>query len=284
MPTCSINTEKQPCAEYWLAWQGCYALAIERAGFFTIEAQRNSTKVERGKGLVADHYWYHLDDDDGHEPYATLQSFQSWQYTDAKMPASWFYAIPVAGKQGDDQSNDDCCITGEDYAQQARIVPETERDWWTENNMFDHASGPGSSIGQTMEVSGNFIPLSDGLHRLWDADFFCLFPLEDPNGRWRPHCLFTQPLRKMVRIYHRRSLRINLEGASAACCWARFVLLICRKYERKFLSRRVRRRLGGSGTLARWVEAEEISKQIEAWRRDMVQESVSRGRKRTRSS
>lgn len=284
LPTCSINTEKLPCAEYSLAWQGCYALAIERGGFFTLEAQRNSTRVEIGKGLLAGHYWYHLHDDDGHEPYVTLQSFQSWQYTDVKMPEGWFHAIPVAGEQGDDQSNGDCCITGEDYAQQARIVPKTERDWWTENNMFDYASGSGSSIGQAMEVSGNFIPLSDGLHRLWDDDFFCLFPLIDSNKRWRLHCLFTRPLRKMVRIHHRRPLRSNLQGASAACCWARFVLLICRKYERAFLSRRVRRKLGGSETPARWVEAEEISKQIEAWRRDTVQESESRGRKRIRSS
>ena len=35
LPTCSINSEEQPCADYWLAWQGCYALAIERKGFFT---------------------------------------------------------------------------------------------------------------------------------------------------------------------------------------------------------------------------------------------------------
>ena len=75
LPTCSINSEHQPCADYWLAWQGCYALAIERKGFFTTRPQRNSTKVAHGQGLVEGHYWYHLDNQDEQDPYATLQSF-----------------------------------------------------------------------------------------------------------------------------------------------------------------------------------------------------------------
>lgn len=76
-PTCSMNVEKQPCAEHWLAWQGCYALAIERREFFTMRPLRTSAKVARGQGLVAGDYWYHLDTEDGQEPYATLRNFRS---------------------------------------------------------------------------------------------------------------------------------------------------------------------------------------------------------------
>ena len=40
LPTCSINTEKQPCAEYWLDRQGCYVLAIGSKDFFTAQPRR----------------------------------------------------------------------------------------------------------------------------------------------------------------------------------------------------------------------------------------------------
>jgi hypothetical protein len=75
LPTCSINTEKQPCAEYWLAWQACYVLAIENNGFFTAERERDSARIAHGQGLVEGNCWHHLDvdADDNEEPYATLQ-------------------------------------------------------------------------------------------------------------------------------------------------------------------------------------------------------------------
>ena len=38
-----------------------------------------------------------------------------------------------------------------------------------------------STIGQEMLVPGNLIPLSDGLHRMCDTDFFCLFPMKTPD-------------------------------------------------------------------------------------------------------
>lgn len=140
IPTCSINTEKKPCVEYWLAWQGCYVLAVERSGFFTARPQRESTKIAHGQGLVAGHYWYHLDAEDEQEPYATLQSFRSWRYSPDSIPENWSRAIPWNGKQDDDQREGDCCITGEDFTQRAHLIPKTEWEWWIENGMSDHGA------------------------------------------------------------------------------------------------------------------------------------------------
>jgi len=291
LPTCSINAEEEPCAEYWLAWQGCYVLAIERSGFFTARPQRNSTKVAHGKGLTAGHYWYHLDTGDEQEPYATLQSFRSWRYSPDGMPVNWSHAVPWDGKQDDDQRDGDCCVTGEDFTQRAHLIPKTEWDWWIENGMSDHAGTSGvtratSTIGQEMLVPGNLIPLSDGLHKMWDNDFFCLFPLETPDKKWRLHCLFMLPLQKMVRIHHRRPVRGGLADVSAACAWARFVFAVCRKYEATFLAKRARRKLGGSTSAAQWMEAEHILQQRQGWIRNTSPTKKSRSgspRKRDRS-
>jgi hypothetical protein len=291
IPTCSINTDKKPCAEYWLAWQGCYVLAIERRGFFTMRPQRNSTKVAHGQGLVAGHYWYHLDTEDEQEPYATLQNFRSWRYSPDSMPVNWSHAIPWSGKQDDDQREGDCCVTGEDYTQRAHLIPKTEWEWWIENGMSDHAGTSGvtratSAIGQEMLVPGNLVLLNDGLHRMWDNDFFCLFPLQTSDGQWRLHCLFMLPLQKMVRIHHRRPVRGGLADVSAACAWARFVFSVCRKYETTFLAKRARRKLGGSTTTAQWMEAEQIFQQRQGWIRNTSPTKKSRSgspRKRDRS-
>lgn len=137
-----------------------------------------------------------------------------------------------------------------------------------------------------MLVPGNLIPLSDGLHRLWDNDFFCLFPLKASDGQWRLHCLFMLPLQKMVRIHHRRPVRGGLADVSAACAWARFVFSVCRKYETTFLAKRTRRKLGGSTTAAQWVEAEQILEQRQGWIRNTSPKKKSRSgspRKRDRS-
>jgi hypothetical protein len=116
-----------------------------------------------------------------------------------------------------------------------------------------------------MLVPGNLIPLSDGLHRMWDNGYFCLFPLKVPEGQWRLHCLFMLPLQKMVRIHHRRPVRGGLSDVSPACAWARFVLSVCHKYEATFLAKRTRRKLGGSTTAAQWMEAEQILQQRQGW-------------------
>ena len=291
LPTCSINSEEQPCADYWLAWQGCYALAIERKGFFTTRPQRNSTKVAHGQGLVEGHYWYHLDNQDEQDPYATLQSFRSWQYNPDTMPISWSHAIPGNGEQEDDQRDGDCCMTGEDFTQRAHLIPKTEWEWWADNNMSDYAGTSGvtratATIGQEMLVPGNLISLSDGLHRLWDYGFFCLFPLKMPDGQWRLHSLFILPLQKMVRLHHRRPLRGGLADVSPACAWARFVFSVCRKYETTFLAKRVSRKLGGSLEEAQWLDAEQISKQRQDWVRNTSPTKRSKSgspRKRDRS-
>jgi hypothetical protein len=292
LPTCSINMEKQPCAEYWLAWQGCYVLAIERRGFFTVEAQRSSARVANGQGLVAGHYWYHLDDKEEEEPYATLQSFRTWRYERNNMPSNWSDAIPGERKQDDDDHREgDCCLTGEDFAQRAHLVPKTEWEWWTENGMSDHAGTSGvtratAAIGQEMLVPGNLIPLNDGLHRMWDNDFFCFFPLKALDGEWRLHCLFMLPRQKMVRIHHGRPVRGELSDVSAGCAWARFAFSVCRKYEVTFLAKRARRKLGGSKIPPQWVEAEQILQQRQGWIRNTSPTKKSRSgspRKRDRS-
>jgi hypothetical protein len=157
--------------------------------------------------------------------------------------------------------------------------------------MSDHAGTSGvtratSTIGQEMLVPGNLIPLSDGLHRMWDNDFFCLFPLKTSDGQWRLHCLFMLPLQKMVRIHHRCPLRGGLADVSAACAWGRFVFSVCRKYETTFLAKRARRRLGGSTTTAQWIEAEQILQQRQGWIRNTSPTKKSRSgspRKRDRS-
>jgi len=291
LPTCSINIAKQPCAEYWLAWQGCYALAIERKGFFTLQPQRSSERVAHGKGLIAGHYWYHLDAEEKEEPYATLQSFRTWRYNPDSMPPNWSHAIPWEGEQDDDQREGDCCVTGEDFTQKAHLIPKTEWEWWIENGMSDHAGTSGvtratATIGQEMLVPGNLIPLSDGLHRMWDNDFFCLFPLKALDGRWRLHCLFMLPLQKMVRIHHRRPVRGGMSDVSAGCAWARFVFSVCHKYETTFLAKRTRRKLGGSTITAQWMEAEQILQQRQGWIRNTSPAKKSRSgspRKRDRS-
>ena len=56
LPTRFMNNEGQPCAEYQVAWQGCYVVAINRPGFFTKKKERNSERVRRGQGLIAGHF------------------------------------------------------------------------------------------------------------------------------------------------------------------------------------------------------------------------------------
>jgi len=118
------------------------------------------------------------------------------------MLVNWSHAIPWAGKQDNDQREGDCCVTGEDFTQRAHLIPKTEWEWWFENGMSGHAGTSGvtratSAVGQEMLVPENLIPLSDGPHRMWDNDFFCLFPLKAPDGQCRLHCLFMLPLQKI---------------------------------------------------------------------------------------
>ena len=35
LPSCSVNKDGNPCAEYEVAWQGCYVVTIDQLGFFT---------------------------------------------------------------------------------------------------------------------------------------------------------------------------------------------------------------------------------------------------------
>ena len=264
LPTCSVNSARQPCAEYMVAWQGCYAIAISQSGFFTKQRDRTSHKVRHGQGLPAGHYWYHLETESGTDMYATLSEFRAWHYRPEEMPQNWREAVPWRGREDEDQEDGDCCVTGEDGGvQKAHLVEKTEWQWWTENNMTDHAAMSGltratETIGQETTVPGNLIVLSDGLHRLWDRNFFCLFPLRCADKTWRLHCVFLQPLEKAVRNHHRRPLRGGLRHASAACAWARFVSSICRKYVSTFLAKPARRYLGGSKMKSRMVEASEI--------------------------
>jgi hypothetical protein len=266
LPTCSINTKAQPCAEYWLAWQACYVLVIERVGFFTAKRERSSDRITPGQGLVEGHYWYHLDGDtDEEEQYATLQSFRVWEYNEESMPSGWSEAVSRNGRDSADQEPGDCCLSGIDYTQEARVVPEAEYDWAIRNHMqfqvgMGGATTQNSAYGSEMDVRGNMIHLSHTVQRLWDDDYFCLFPLKLPGGGGgcRLHCLFTEPLRKAIRMYHRRPLRGGLSQLSPACAWARFVLLVCRKYESTFLAEQTRGKLGGSKIEAQWTEADQI--------------------------
>jgi hypothetical protein len=194
LPTCSINTEKQPCAEYWLAWQACYVLAIENNGFFTAERERDSARIAHGQGLVEGNCWHHLDvdADDNEEPYATLQSFRAWRYKEETMPPSWSsavpwkgsFVVPWTGRQDDDHQDNDCCLTGEDFATKALVVPTTELEWWNMNHMvYIAAAESGVRMEpESMAVPGNSIPLSPTLHRIWDNDHFSLFPLKVSEG------------------------------------------------------------------------------------------------------
>jgi hypothetical protein len=188
LPTCSINTKAQPCAEYWLAWQACYVLAIERTGFFTAKRERSSDRITPGQGLVEGHYWYHLDDDaDEDEQYATLQSFRIWEYNEESMPPEWSEAVTWNGRDSADQEPGDCCLSGIDVTQEAHVVPEAEYDWAIRNHMqfqvgMGGATTQNSAYGSEMDVRRNTIHLSYTVQRLWDDDYFCLFPLKLPEG------------------------------------------------------------------------------------------------------
>jgi hypothetical protein len=48
-----------------------------------------------------------------------------------------------------------------------------------------------------------------------------------------------------------------------AYAWARFVLSVCQIYESVFFAEQIRRKLGGSKTEARWVEADQILQRLE---------------------
>lgn len=114
-----------------------------------------------------------------------------------------------------------------------------------------------STIGTEMAVPGNLVPLSDGLHRLWDSGFFCLFPPKNESHEWRLHCIFLKPREKVARKHHRRPLRGGLTYVSPACAYCRYVYSICGKYEETFLAKSARRRLGGSVIPTQWVDAAE---------------------------
>ena len=184
------------------------------------------------------------------------------------MSPEWSEAVTWNGRDSADQEPGDCCLSGIDVTQEARVVPEAEYDWAIRNHMQFQAGMGGaitqnSAYGSEMDVRGNMIHLSHTVQRLWDDDYFCLFPLKLPGGGGgcRLHCLFTEPLRKAIRMYHRRPLRGGLSQLSPACAWARFVLLVCRKYESTFLAEQTRRKLGGSKVKAQWMEADQILQQ-----------------------
>ena len=250
-----------------MAWQGCYAIAINRPGFFTKRKRRDSERAQSGQGLISGHYWYHLDEDIEGHLYPTGLRFRAWIFSPEQMPDTWREAVPWRGSEDEDQDSEDCCITGEDGGvERAHLVEKTEWQWWIENNMTEHSSTAGltrgtETIGLEMSVPGNLIPLSGGLHRIWDSNFFCLFPLRMANGTWRLHCIFVQPLEKAVRNHHRRPLRGGLRHTSAACAYSRFVSCIYRKYESTFLAKPVTRFLGGSKTAPSFLSAEDIMQQ-----------------------
>ena len=264
LPSCSVKKDGNPCAEYEVAWQGCYAIAIDQQGFFTKRKERSSERVPCGQALKPRSYWYHLDVETEGDLYATGLDFRAWTYDPEKVPDIWPSAVPWRGREDDDQENEDCCITGEDGGvQRAHLVEKTEWQWWIENNMTEHSSTPGHTrateiFGQETSVPGNLIPLSDGLHRIWDNNYFCLFPLRVTDGTWRLHSIFLRPLEKAVRNHHRRPLRGGLRHTSAACAYSRFVSSIYRKYELTFLAKSVKSYLGGSKLVPRFLSPDDI--------------------------
>jgi hypothetical protein len=92
--------------------------------------------------------------------------------------------VPWTGRQDDDHQDNDCCLTGGDFAQKALIVPTTELEWWNMNHMvYIAAAESGVRMEpESMAVPGNSIPLSPTLHRIWDNDHFSLFPLKVSEG------------------------------------------------------------------------------------------------------
>ena len=86
LPTCSVNSAGEPCAEYAVAWQGCYVIAINRHGFFTKRKRRESDRAQSGRGLLPGHYYSHLNEDIEGNFYATSLRYRAWIYSPEHMP------------------------------------------------------------------------------------------------------------------------------------------------------------------------------------------------------
>jgi hypothetical protein len=76
--------------------------------------------------------------------------------------------VPWTGRQDDDHQDNDCCLTGGDFAQKALVVPTTELEWWNMNHMvYIAAAESGVRMKpESMAVPGNSIPLSPTLHSM----------------------------------------------------------------------------------------------------------------------
>jgi hypothetical protein len=118
----------------------------------------------------------------------------------------------------------------------AHLCPESERDWFVENNMMQYKTNLNSDFAHMLKDPGNMLLVRSDLQKPFDDRMFLFFP-KGPRGELVLHCLQQSP--DVSWCYHNVQLHpiphCRSEFLLARFAWSIFPLLA------GFLSQRVSR-------------------------------------------
>ncbi|KAF2820871.1 hypothetical protein CC86DRAFT_374153 [Ophiobolus disseminans] len=203
-------------------------LSLSRDGSVSIDP--TSTLRERS-------YYFHLDaaDDD---PYPIVPNFRQWKYPHDRLPPHWQQLSPDTNPTSSSVTlapsnlttalllrDGSCRLSGcREQLQVAHVVPQSELDWWKENDMSRYNTGSTATLDDT----ANALLLRADLHIAFDKPRVALVPkpAADDSMRLVAHLLEYSP--EIGHLYHNRELHPTAVGVDmlyARFAWSVFTLL-----------------------------------------------------------
>jgi hypothetical protein len=181
-------------------------------------------------------YYFHLDAAD--EPYPIVPNFRQWTYPHDRFPPHWQQLAPDTNPTSSSVTlapsnlttallirDGSCRISGcREQLQVAHVVPQSELDWWKENDMSRYKTGSTATLDDT----ANALLLRVDLHIAFDKPRVALVPKPAADGSMRlvAHLLEYSP--ELEQLYHNRELHPTAVGVDmlyARFAWSVFTLL-----------------------------------------------------------
>ncbi|KAF2023443.1 hypothetical protein EK21DRAFT_80903 [Setomelanomma holmii] len=219
-----------------------------------------SASIDPTSTLRERSYYFHLNA--AEDPYPIVPNFRHWKYPHDRLPPHWQQLThdtdPASSSVTLAPSNlttallmrDGSCRLSacREQLQVAHVVPQSELDWWKENDMSRYNTGSTATLDDTP----NALLLRADLHIAFDKPRVALVPKPATDGNMRlvAHLLEYSP--ELEHLYHNRELHPTAVGVDmlyARFAWSVFTLLDA------FLECKIDRRLTLRASDARLADA-----------------------------
>jgi hypothetical protein len=221
-----------------LAIDACAIIAGDCAGSrgWLSLSRDGSTLIEPSSTLRERSYYFHLDAAD--DPYPIVPNFRQWKFPHDRLPAHWQQLSPDTNPASSSVTlapsnlttallmrDGSCRLSGcREQLQVAHVVPQSELDWWKENDMSRYNTGSTATLDDT----ANALLLRADLYIAFDKLRVAFVPKPATDGSMRlvAHLLEYSP--ELEHLYHNRELHPTAVGVDmlyARFAWSVFMLL-----------------------------------------------------------